>query len=328
MGLRSAAVEEVAFVVGTGGATLGTFIVVAAAGDEVVADFAGGAAGRLGAGLGEFLQLFDFAAGEGAPGAGGEAGEADAGDADAAERADAEAEGFADVADLAVLAFGEGEVEDGAVAGFALDADRFDAVVFAKGADAVFFDVIKHMRVDVATDEDAILLDDFKARVSQDLGQFAVVGDEDEAFGVLVEASDGEEVVADGEEIENDVFRLAVFFVGADVAFGLVHGVVDFFDDLEDALAVGDFVGFGVDGDGEIFVDTVVDLDLAVEDDLFGSAAAGDATAGEISSETHEDSLAIFAGAIYSASRVWIGLSRRLPQGAACRSHSTCITPF
>jgi len=70
--------------------------------------------------------------------------------------------------------------------------------------------------VDLPLDDGAVGLGDAVARVGEAVGEFAVVGEEEEACGVVVEAADGEELrlgrVAD--EVED----------GAAVGAGLVLG--------------------------------------------------------------------------------------------------------
>ena len=99
---------------------------------------------------------------------------------------------------------------------------------------------------EVSFEGDVVGFLDFVAWVHDAFGEFSVVGHEDEAFGVVVEAAHVEDV---GVLVADDVGECpASFFV--------VHGGEDFFgfvDGEDDGFSVVDFDGGSVDADGLVW---------------------------------------------------------------------------
>ena len=131
-----------------------------------------------------------------------------------------------------------------------------------------------------AADFDEVGFFDAGGGAGEGVGEFAVVGHEEEAFAGVVEAADGEDALASFEEVGDGgaVFGIAG---GGDVALGLVEdevaGTLGAVEELAvDADVVVGGVGFGAElGDG-----LAVDLDASGGDQLFGFAARGDAGGG------------------------------------------------
>jgi len=202
------------------------------------------------------------------------------------------------LAQLAVAALGEGDLEPGVFAA----ADLLDlcglgedAVAAASAnlveAAAVDHDaaaeVVDSLRCGRAGDFDEVGLFYSRCCFGELVGEVAVVGHEQQAFRQVIETPDGVEarelhVLADGlllrvlaEELEDGGAMLGVVCCG-DVAARLVDHEVALRLGAVEQLAVDADVVFGGVGAGAEFGD-----DAAFEDDLFGLAAAGDAGLGE-----------------------------------------------
>ncbi len=122
--------------------------------------------------------------------------------------------------------------------------------------------------------------------MGQPLGQLAVVGEEDQAGGVRVEAADGVQAPLGVDELDDRRAAVGVLR-GRDDPRRLVDGV-------DDALG-GRRDGTAVDGDGLRAVDVVggvaqhqaADRHAAAGDHALGGAAGGDARVGEELGEPH-----------------------------------------
>jgi len=208
------------------------------------------------------------------------------------------------LAQLAVAALGEGDLEPGVFAA----ADLLDlcglgedAVAAASAnlveAAAVDHDaaaeVVDSLRCGRAGDFDEVGLFYSRCCFGELVGEVAVVGHEQQAFRQVIETPDGVEarelhVLADGlllrvlaEELEDGGAMLGVVCCG-DVAARLVdHEVALRLGAVEQLAVDADVVFGGVGAGAEFGDDLAVDDDAAFEDDLFGLAAAGDAGLGE-----------------------------------------------
>lgn len=136
--------------------------------------------------------------------------------------------------------------------------------------------------VGLAVNFDKIGFGDVRGGIGELLGEGAVVGEKEKAFGGVVEAADG--IDARGEVTEKLQDGGAAFGVagGGDVAFRLVEHEIDGRLGGVDGFAVnGDGVGGEVGFGAEFGDDFAVDGDAAGEDEFFGFAARGDAGGGE-----------------------------------------------
>lgn len=121
--------------------------------------------------------------------------------------------------------------------------------------------------------------------VRQLVGHVPVVGQEQEAGGVIVKASDREEpgpgVVTN--QIDNgQPVRARLIRGGAECARGLVEHDVDGLNNGLDGAAVDqNAVGFGIDPERQVGEDLAVDPDLAFLDELLAGASRGDAGIGQ-----------------------------------------------
>jgi hypothetical protein len=117
--------------------------------------------------------------------------------------------------------------------------------------------------------------------VSEETREVAIVGDQEQALAVLVEAADGVELdVPDGEEIED---RLAALVVarGGEKAGGLVEHEVPVATAKHGDAVNHDLVEVGVGPGAEGLTHFTVYAHAAGEDHLLGRAARGDTGVGE-----------------------------------------------
>jgi hypothetical protein len=210
---------------------------------------------------------FDAAEGEGADGG---AFELDHGMAEAAEHA----------AHEAVAAFPDDELEGGGGARAAEDMCAGGSGASVGEWDAAA-EACEGLGGDGAFDGGDVGFGDAVAGVGQEVGEASVVGDDDEAGGILVEPADGKEAVWSlGDEI-GDAGGAVFGAGGGDVSAGLVDEVVDELFGLDGPSVAGDLVAVGVEAEAELGDDASVDADAAFEDDLLAVAAASDAGGGE-----------------------------------------------
>ena len=228
--------------------------------------------GRVGAAL----EFGEFGGGEGAVGAGAEAAEGEGGEGHAFEAADAEVRLFAHQADLAVAAFGEGEAE--AVGTQGVDLDRANTVAFKDHGRAQAAEVLGGGRggdghfVDLAVGE---------AGVREALDERAIVGDQEEAFTLFVEAANADQAQAEGAEaVERGGGALAIG--GADFADGFIveEGVVGLGLGADGAAIEGEGGG-GVDARTGFGDNGASHGDAAGADELGRAAPRGHAALGK-----------------------------------------------
>lgn len=192
--------------------------------------------------------------------------------------------GFEEATDFAFLAVVEVDFEAAGVAfaDFGGGDDFFGSKEFAFVFDAVeeFGDV---GFVEIAVQDDAVFFDDLVAGVGEAVGEVAVVGEDEEAFAVFIEASGAEHALAlevGREEFEDGLSSVGVA-VGAEEAFGFVENEGD---------GSGGFGGDGffVNEDGVVgesfvaeFGDFSVVAHFAVADEGFGLAAGTESGVGD-----------------------------------------------
>jgi len=134
--------------------------------------------------------------------------------------------GFEEAADFAFFAVVEVHFEAAGVAfaNFGSGDDFFCLEEFAFVLDPVeeFRDV---RLVKIAVEDDAVTLHDLVAGMGEPVGEVAVVGEDEEAFAVLVEASGAEHALAlevGGKEVKDGLAAVRVG-VGAEEALGFVE---------------------------------------------------------------------------------------------------------
>lgn len=222
-----------------------------------------------------------------------ERGELEEGNADALQFFHQKAEVLEHHADLVLAAFGELDLIPGVVGagqhletgGLCLLAEERDAR--AELADLVF--------AESAVCLDDVGFDDVVALAHDGVGKVAIVGEEQQPLGMIIEAADGVDALPDAAQMLNDSGAALGIVHGRHHAVGLVHGQIEKLAGGVEELAVdldviGGEVGLGAKlGDG-----FAVDADTAFEDHFLGVAAAGDAGLGDDLLEAFERHLGGF----------------------------------
>ncbi len=196
-------------------------------------------------------------------------------DSDADEAFDAVAYGLNHVADLP---FEAGIKDHFHAAG--RESFYGDRAGFSDFGEDSFFELAENRVLEGVLSGDLIELFNAVARVSERLGEFAVIAEDEEAFGLEVKASYVSEVVkARGEEFVNG--GSAIFIVAcADEAGGLVHHDGLSFQRL-DALAAGLDEITWLNPIAGIEADLTIDDDFAIEDEFIAAPAGANARRSE-----------------------------------------------
>jgi hypothetical protein len=183
-------------------------------------------------------------------------------------------------ADFAVHALGEDEFDPGGLSLLADDADGF-GLGLAFGEPDALGELSELLGLGPAGDEDLVGFGDAVAGVREALGEFTVVGEEDEAGGGFVEPSDRIDALGPvGDEVD-DARAAGGVGVGGDDALGLVDGVVDEAFGGDRFAIDFDARGAGIDLGSELADDGAIDGDAALEDELFAGAAGSESGVGE-----------------------------------------------
>ena len=229
--------------------------------------------------MNRFEECLLLASAEIAPEPDRQSGNAERSDAHAGELVDRDAGKIHHAADDVVHPLMERDRQDRSITGFAQEPElvRNDPLAFDFDTTAHSLD---HPDVGAFRRVDVVLLFESEAGVHDPVGEFSVIREEQQAFGLPVEAADGIESFPGVDEIHH---RAAVAFVtrGGDVAARLVqHDVASTlrFDDFAiDANDVAIRIGFGAEF-GDRFT---IDRYAAGQNHLFRNAARGDAPGGE-----------------------------------------------
>lgn len=228
-------------------------------------------AGGHGDAGGDFLEQFDFSIRQRSADGGFDSFEADRPDGDPLEGHDLVAELGEHPPDLAVLAFGQDHFEDRRLTATAHDFDPLGTDL-AFGQPDPLDELVKDLASRQAGDDDAVHLLNPVLRVSEPVGELAVVGQEDQAGTHLVKPPNRVHALGDfGQEIDHPRAARWVL-VGRDVPFGLMNGEVD--QAFEpDRLAVHRDLGLGGQDPGsQLAHDLAVDRDSPLEDQFFTGA--------------------------------------------------------
>src|SRR5690606_30707790 len=189
-----------------------------------------------------------------------------------------EAERAHHVLDLTVLAFAEADGEPGVGALLAVECRLDCPVEHAVNGNAVL-EAFERLRLDLAVDAHAVAAQPAGRRQLEHAGETAIVGEQDQALGVNVEAADSDETrQAFRQHIEDGLaaFRIAA---GRHHAGRLVE------QEQARALDRRDFLAVEFDLVGRLHVDRgrgqhlAIHLDAAVDDQALGIATRGNARA-------------------------------------------------
>lgn len=205
----------------------------------------------------------------------------DISEANTAKTQDGMPDGFAHTAYFAVAAFGEGDLDPSVSCGCGVKFFNVDGL----GQTIVEFDAIdklsKGVGGGIAAYFGVVGALDLKRRVHQGVGEFTVVGEQEQAFGFVIKTPDRKDTLGDiGEQFGDDGASCIIGECGK-IATGLVESEVD--------KKLGRFERFVIDKDLVLTKDRFfaegcglsVDGDTACADQGFGFAPRGDSCAGE-----------------------------------------------
>ena len=203
----------------------------------------------------------------------------------AAELDEVEMDGLEHAANLAVLALADADDKPGVVAGVTVADDvcgQRDVAVVEHDALTEPLDARVHV-IDDAAQLCLVDLRHFVARVGEQLGQFTIVGEDDGALGVPVEAADGVDAAILGRDERGDDGASLGVGGGRDITDGLVDHQVNLEAFGLDAAAIEiNDVFARFDRGTERLDDDAVDLDPAGLDEGLTGPSAGDTCGREI----------------------------------------------
>lgn len=240
------------------------------------------------------LERLDLAASEFAPPGPGDSLESERAHGDAFEFLDRASDGGEEAADLTISAFLQAEFEDRSIAvalvdrhtdaGGARRADRLALATFGE-VDAAL-DLLRVGIAQAALHDGVVGFLDAEAGVSEAIGELAVVGEQEESGGVVVEPSDGEEADGGGmlNQVKDGSSRVALLGAcGAEGVRGLVeHDVEEARGGLDGLASNFDAIARGIDPRRACADGRAVDADEALLDEGLAGSARGDAGVGKV----------------------------------------------
>jgi hypothetical protein len=134
------------------------------------------------------------------------------------------------------------------------------------------FESLERFEFDLACDDDRIAFGDLVFGVGQLLGQFAVVGQDDQAGAERIESADWEQAKLVGDKVDHAQATLGVS-IGAQDTFGFVDSEVDGSILFEQFAIDADRSGAHVDFDTDLSDDFPVDFDAALFDQFIDMSA-------------------------------------------------------
>jgi hypothetical protein len=170
-------------------------------------------------------------------------------------------------ADLAILAFRENHLQDRRFSPLADDADSLGSNL-ALGEPDSFRELVENLFRGVPRHDNLVDLLDAEFRMRELVGEFPVVGEEDQPRARFIESSNRVDTLSDlGKEIQ-DARSSGGVVVGRDVTLGLVDREVDMAF-LADALSVDGDLGFAyLDLGPEFANDLSIDGHATLEDEF------------------------------------------------------------
>ncbi len=206
----------------------------------------------------------------------------EAGHARAPERAHRLADGFHHAANLAVLAFAQGDQGPGADALFRLDirGRRHDlcgggAEMFALVVDAANEALDVRLRKG-GIEADEVLLLDLVPRVGKEVGEVAIIRENEQAFAVHIEAADRvQDDVANRHHVHHG-WSATVIAGRGDDADGLIEREVAVLAAVDRHAVDEDFVFIDVRAGAEFSDRLAIYSDAAIEEPILGLAARCD----------------------------------------------------
>ena len=224
-------------------------------------------------------ELLDLAGEQLSPCPGGQVGEFQGTDGDPFQTQHLVADAGQHAADFAVFTFVQHHDHVGAVAPLAFDLDRLDLAETIGQVNAAF-ELREAGLLGFAGDADQVGLFDAVTRMSQPVGELAIVGHQDQSFAVAIEAADRENSLLGRDQVD-DAHPAAGVEVGRDDAHRLVDGEVHPLR-LADRLTIdADLVLQRIDLGAELGHHLAIDFDPTFADQFFTIASAADAGGGE-----------------------------------------------
>ena len=205
----------------------------------------GGRGGHLGL-FDDPVQFGDLVAGQRPVGPGRHIAQSQRSDGDPSQRHHFVAQSGQDPPDLAVLAFAEDDLEFG---DFRSSFDQLDPLDFDQPlGDVDAFTHLTHgFRINFAGHHDSVNLANLIFRVRQTLGQFAIVGHQDQPFAAAVEPADRKNAFGRRDQIDHPRSALGIA-IGGHHADGFVDGKVNQSLRPQQRSVDFDFVVVRVDG--------------------------------------------------------------------------------
>lgn len=191
-----------------------------------------------------------------------------------------------EASNLAVLALSQDDFENRAVASLALLVNVFDSKATFSEVDP-FFQLVESLETGIASDLDFVHSADAVTWVGQFVGQFAVVGDQQQAFAVFIETTDSEKTLRFILEQIDDAWTVIRVVVCAENALGLIEQVVRATLEFQDFAIVFDRLSARINFHADISDLNAIHRDAAFEDDLFTFASRAQTGSGEVTLETH-----------------------------------------
>jgi hypothetical protein len=251
------------------------------------------------------LQSFDFLLRERPDGSRRQVAEAHGADGDSFQALHFVADAGQQAADFAVAAFVEHQFEDGRPFAPAFDADVPGVRETFSKMDAAM-ELGEDVALDLAGDLHLVDFFDAVARVRETVGQLAIVGDDDEAFGRDVEPADGKHARPVRRQQVDDARPAGRVAGRRNNADGLVHREVRELGPRQGLAIDSDFLFLRVDARAKLRDHFAIDFDAAFAHQFFAFAPAGNAGLGQ-------DLLQALAGprAWMLVARTFVTLTRR-----------------
>ena len=206
--------------------------------------------------------------------------ETDRADGDPSQRHDFMAKTREHPADFTVLPFGENHLHDRGLPASSHDPNALGSHLPFGEPDAVG-QLLQDLAAGGARHDDAIDLFDPEFRVGELVGEFTVVGHEQEPGALLVEPADAVGALRDLRQ-KVDHARLARgIVIGGDVALGFVNGEIDMPLHLDFLPIERNLGGTGVHLRAELANDLAVDCDSSLQDYLLAGAPGADPSMSE-----------------------------------------------
>lgn len=232
------------------------------------------------------MQFFEFFAAEFTMFADGQASQSQRSIADAFELHDLMTDAGEESADFPVLTFGHRDFDPGAAL-LLFDGDNVMHAEPSLGEVQAAFQFIENLAGGITRDLCAVESKDAIAGMGESLRQVAIVGDDQQAGGIFVESSDGEQAGAiAGKQVEDAAATFGIVS-GAEETGGLVEHEVFLPLNLQPLPIERDGLTPGFDCGAKLSDRLAVDRDASGSDQLFAFPARAQSRLSEETLQTH-----------------------------------------